>query len=69
MVPCHALLYLVTLLFNLSIYTFFHIKVIDPQILFFKLLINRSATTDFTSLCIEYIFILLSYNHDFIYLF
>ena len=52
MVPCHALLYLITLLSNLSTNTFFYIKVIDPQILFFKLLINLSATTDFTSLFI-----------------
>ena len=65
MILWYVLLYLLTILFNLSIYTFFYIKVIYLQILFFKILINLSATTDFTSLCIEYISVWLSCNHDF----
>ena len=35
------------------------------EILLFKVLINVSATTDFLSLCVEYISILLSCSHDF----
>ena len=36
------------------------------QIFFFKVLTNLSATTDFSSLCVESIFMSLSCNHDFI---
>ena len=36
------------------------------MILFFKVLINLTAKTDFLSLCVEYISISLSFNHDFI---
>ena len=34
--------------------------------LFFKVLINISATSDFPSLCVQYISVSLSCNHDFI---
>ena len=43
--------------------TFSDIEVIYLEILFFKALINLSATTDFPSLCVEYITILLSCSH------
>ena len=48
------------------IYTLFGTEVTYMQILFFKVLINLSTTTDFPSLCVEYISISLSCNHDFI---
>ena len=35
-------------------------------ILFFKVLINLSAIIDLFSLCVDYIFISVSCNHDFI---
>ena len=50
----------------LSIYTFFETEVIYLQISVFKVLAKLLATTNFPSLCIEYISILLSCNHDFI---
>ena len=60
-----VLFYLFTITYNLWIYTFFDIKVIYLKILFFKILINLWATTDFPLLCIEYIYIAF-FNHDFI---
>ena len=59
----HVLLYSSTISYNLLIYTFFDIEVMYMWILAFKVLINLSATTDFTSLCIEYIFMSLPFNH------
>ena len=44
---------------------FFDTEVIYLQILLFKVLMNLSATADFPSLCVEYISIPLSCNHDF----
>ena len=51
-----VLLYLISTLFNLSIYTFFDIETMYMLILFPKVLINSriSVITDFPSLCIEY---------------
>ena len=51
---------------TLSIQTYFGIEVIYLEILFFKILINLSATTNFHPLCAEYISISLSWNQDFI---
>ena len=48
--------------YNLSIYAFFYTAAICLLIVFFKVLINLSETTDFPSLCVEYI----SCKHDFI---
>ena len=45
-----------------SIHNFFDTAVICLQILFFKISINLSAATDFSSLCAEYISILLSHD-------
>ena len=46
-------------------HTVFDMEAIYMYIFFFKVLINLSATTDFSSLCVEYISISLSCNHDF----
>ena len=62
----YVLLYLLTISAKLLIYTIFDTEVIYLLILFFRLLINFSPTADFHSLCFEYIFISLSYNHDLI---
>ena len=43
----YLLFYLLTISANLLIYTFFNVEVICLQILFFKVLINLSETTDF----------------------
>ena len=51
---------------KLSIYIFLDIEVIHLQILFFKVLINLSAATDFPSLCVDCTSISLSCNHNFI---
>ena len=51
---------------NLSIYLFFYIEVMYLKILLFKVLTNLSATTDFLSLCVEYISMSFYSNHDFI---
>ena len=40
---------------NLSIYTFFDIEVMYLEIIFIKVLINFSTTTDYPSLFVEYI--------------
>ena len=45
------------MLSNFSIYKFSDTEVIYLEISFFKVLTNYSATTDFPSLCVEYIFI------------
>ena len=50
-----------TILSNLSICTFF-----DIEVLFFKVLINLSATTDFPLFCVQCICFSLPCNHDFI---
>ena len=47
-----------------SIYLFFDIELIYLWILFYKVLINLSATTDFSSFCIEHIALLLSCKDD-----
>ena len=60
------LLYWLTALSNLSIYTFYDTKVICLYILLFKVLIKLSATTDFPSLCFEYISMSLSSYQDLI---
>ena len=51
-----------TLSSNWSIYTFFEMAVICIKILLFKVLTNLSATTDFPSLFVEYVDMLLSFN-------
>ena len=51
---------------NLSIYTFCDIEVIYLKILFFKVITNLSTTTDFPSLCVEYISMSIFTSHDFI---
>ena len=59
-----GLFYSFTIPYNLSIYTFFDTEIMYLQILVnCKVLVNLSATTDFPSLCIECISILLSFNH------
>ena len=40
--------------------------IFDIEVKFFKVLIKLSAATDFLSLCVEYISIPLSSNHNFI---
>ena len=60
-----VLLDLLTVSCNLLIHKLFDTEVIYLQILFFKVLTNFSAATDFPSLCLEYISISLSCNHDF----
>ena len=57
-------LYLLAMSSNLLIYTFFDIEVMYFQILFFKVLANLSATTDFLSLYVEFASVSLSCNHD-----
>ena len=47
-------------------YTFIDIEVMYLQILLFKVQINLSATTDFPSLCVEYIFMSFFSSHYFI---
>ena len=59
-------LYLLTISSNLSIYILLHIEVIYLQILFFRVLINLSATTDCPSLCVDYISTSFFFYHDFI---
>ena len=54
------------LISHLSIYTFFDIKVKHLEILFFKIVINLSATRDFPPLCFEEISAVFFSNHDFI---
>ena len=63
MVLWYVLLHSSTILSKTSKETFFEIAVICLQILFFKVLINLSATTDFPSLNADYISISLSFNH------
>ena len=63
----YVLLHLFTMSSNLSIYTFFDIEDTHSYILFFKVLMNLSATTGFPSLCTEHIFIAFFFaGHDFI---
>ena len=50
-----SMTYIVVMSSSLSIYTFFDIEVMYFWILFFKVLINLWATTDFPLLCVEYI--------------
>ena len=49
------LLYLLTISSYLLIYTFFDIEIMYLEILFFTVLMNPSAITDFLSLGAEYI--------------
>ena len=49
-----------------SLIFFFDVKVMCLQTLFFIVLINFSATADFSSVCVEYIFMLLSRSYDLI---
>ena len=58
--------YSLTISSNLSINTFFDIGVEYLEILFFKILMNLLATTDFVSLCISYISVLFSRSYDLI---
>ena len=60
----HVLFYLLVISPNLSIYKFFDVKVIFIGFVF-KVLINLSVTTDFPSLYVECISILLSCNLNF----
>ena len=47
---------------NYSMFTFFDYMLVDFS---FKVVKNISATIGFPTLCAEYIYILLSCNHDF----
>ena len=58
--------YSLTISSNLSINTFFDIGVEYFEILLLKILMNLLATTDFASLWIGYISVLLSHNYDLI---
>ena len=58
--------YSLTISSNLSINTFFDIGVEYLEILFFKILMNLLATTDFVSLCVSYISVLFSRSYDLI---
>ena len=62
----YVLLYLFTMSLNISINTFFDIEAMYFYILFFKVLINLSATTNFSSLFVEYISIAFFSNNRFI---
>ena len=63
----YVLSYLLTnLSSNLSIETFFETKVMYLYILFLKVLMNLSVTTDLPSLFVEYISIAFFSSHDFI---
>ena len=55
-----------TTLLKLDILFLTILRVALVAILFFKVLINLSAIIDFPSLCVHYVFISLSCNHDFI---
>ena len=57
------ILYITYNSYNLSKYPSFDTEFIYFLILFLKLVIQLSATKDFTSLCVEYISISLSCNH------
>ena len=62
----YVLLHLNTISSNLPIYMFLDVKVIFLSILLFKILINLLATTDYPSLCLEYMSISFFSSFDFI---